>query len=314
MQFLVVCNDKYVSRKGLENLQQLSCTDLKCTWKNDYKKSFEQYVPTRLKLQENFKIKENEFKSTPNQVETIRQIGLKRLLESSSVLHHAGRHAPKKTKQALNFQLSQQVKTCIANIFARQTENSLHDWLSNLKCNVLPEFQCFLKNLEEDPVQICENTLKTYQIWKSQRRFRITGSRCYELYTYSSNKNPDWVKKCQNYFDPSDFSNKFTKHGLDYEGPARDRFSKLTNSTIVQTGLIVSKKNPWLAYSPDGVIIKDDQIVGLLEIKCPFKGKDMNINEAIQQEFKACLDIDVDGNIKLKKNTNTMAKCNWACL
>ncbi|KAK0074975.1 hypothetical protein PV325_007540 [Microctonus aethiopoides] len=37
--------------------------------------------------------------------------------------------------------------------------------------------------------------------------------------------------------------------------------------TVIETGLIVSKCNPWLAVSPDSVLFKDDVPVGVSEIK-----------------------------------------------
>lgn len=54
-------------------------------------------------------------------------------------------------------------------------------------------------------------------------------------------------------------------------------------------GLIICQKNTWLAYSPDGIIMKNGKPYVLVEIKCPFKGKDRNIEEAIRLEFGKCL-------------------------
>ncbi|KAK0079019.1 hypothetical protein PV326_009004 [Microctonus aethiopoides] len=42
---------------------------------------------------------------------------------------------------------------------------------------------------------------------------------------------------------------------------------ELSEKTVIETGLIVSKCNHWLAVSPDGVIFKDDVPVNVLEIK-----------------------------------------------
>lgn len=41
----------------------------------------------------------------------------------------------------------------------------------------------------------------------------------------------------------------------------------------MQCDLVLSKQNPWPAYSPDDVIFKDGKPWKLLEIKCPFDGK-----------------------------------------
>lgn len=48
-----------------------------------------------------------------------------------------------------------------------------------------------------------KKTEQTTQLWKSKQRvLRITGSRCYKLFTYTRNKNPDWLTKSRKYFYP----------------------------------------------------------------------------------------------------------------
>ena len=48
-------------------------------------------------------------------------------------------------------------------------------------------------------------------------------------------------------------------------------YAKETNLLVQECGLIVSDIEPWMAYSPDGVVIKDFQVFRLLEIKCPYE-------------------------------------------
>lgn len=129
-----------------------------------------------------------------------------------------------------------------------------------------------------------------YLLWQEERQFRVTGSRCYELYTYTRNKNPNWKKKCHNYFYPVNFKSEFTEYGRKTEFSARNAFSKASRQKIIEIGLVISKPNPWLAYSSDGIIVNDDK--SLLEIKCPYKGKSMNVYDAIKYEFKSCLIIE----------------------
>lgn len=68
------------------------------------------------------------------------------------------------------------------------------------------------------------------------------------------------------------FSNKFTKHGIKYEGDAKDAFIAQTSFQVVECGMVVSHSNPWLGYSPDGIIFEDNRPVALLEVKCLYKG------------------------------------------
>lgn len=51
-------------------------------------------------------------------------------------------------------------------------------------------------------------------------------------------------KKSLKYFYGSDFSNSFTKHGLENEPLAREAYQELMSMEVVECGLIVSKDNP----------------------------------------------------------------------
>jgi len=116
--------------------------------------------------------------------------------------------------------------------------------------------------------------------WRSIRQFRITGSRCYQLYTYGKCQRSDdeWATKSSKYFWPLPLSNKFVKHGIQYELTARELYIQNTKYDVVLSGLISSDKVPWIGYSPDGVILNSDKIpIKLLEIKCPFKGSYMGL-------------------------------------
>lgn len=145
---------------------------------------------------------------------------------------------------------------------------------------------------------VCRQTAENKLLWLLERQFRITGSRCYGLYTY---KNDDWSSKAKKYFWPKNynlaikkydycqsryifilillkFSSKYIRHGIESEEEARECFKRKTNFDIIQTGLIICEKQPWLAYSPDGIIMKDGEPYRLLEIKCPFAGSIFILN------------------------------------
>lgn len=61
--------------------------------------------------------------------------------------------------------------------------------------------------------------------YRKERQFRITGSRCYNLYTYAKN---DWNTKVLKYFWPKTFSNKYVEHGMAHEPNARTLFQEIT--------------------------------------------------------------------------------------
>lgn len=134
---------------------------------------------------------------------------------------------------------------------------------------------------------ICENILKTsvttkkinFQ-WKKERKYRITGSRCYSLYTYNKD---NWPDKSLKYFWPQEFSNKYTKHGNKFESIARDVYKNETLSHIEECGLIISESEPWAAYSPDEIVCENSTFK-LFEIKCPYE----LINTSDESLIKKC--------------------------
>lgn len=114
--------------------------------------------------------------------------------------------------------------------------------------------------------------------WKSQRKLRITASKCYELYTYSNTQKTDeqWSKKINSYLSPKQFVSKQMQFGIDTEEIALASYVRDTNSNIVKMGLVVHPSACWLGGSPDGVDIENKI---LIEIKCPDLGTSLNLND-----------------------------------
>jgi len=51
---------------------------------------------------------------------------------------------------------------------------------------------------------------------------------------------------------------------------------------VIQSGIWIDTVMSWLATSPDGLVYDKDELVGLLEIKCPFSAKDMTPIQAAE--------------------------------
>ena len=56
----LIRNFALIYKFGVNNLDELSCTDKPCPWKRAHSKSLEQYKPVSLKENESFKFKRNE--------------------------------------------------------------------------------------------------------------------------------------------------------------------------------------------------------------------------------------------------------------
>lgn len=161
--------------------------------------------------------------------------------------------------------------------------------------------QKILDNHAGNVITICVDTRNYYDSWMTERKHRITGSTCYRLFTYSYNKQANWKVKTEELISQKDFKSQYAEYGKKTENEARTVFTNIyCNLSVVETGLIVSLLNPWIGYSPDGVIFKNGVPTAVLEIKCPFTGKTKNTNETVMSIVGKSLYID--GNqIKLKK-------------
>lgn len=62
------------------------------------------------------------------------------------------------------------------------------------------------------------------------------------------------------------------QYGIETEEEARSCYINSNKYTVIKTILIVPKKQPWLGYSPDGIVFIENEPMKLLEIKCPVIG------------------------------------------
>lgn len=216
--------------------------------------------------------------------------------------YRVGRHDPIVSKE--KSKISEIEKETMKAIFENQY-NELMETISNLRVDVAND--CCLTTLNQlstNLQDICEKTKDVYAHWMRERHSRITGSICYALYTFTkkSRSDDEWSKKFTSTYTPKDFKSDILEHGRVTEEEARNAFRKIINAEIVEVGLVISKLNPWLAYSPDGVLVRDKKLVALLEIKCPIVGKTADISATVNSQMKKCLVQDGENIIMKKKH------------
>ena len=96
--------------------------------------------------------------------------------------------------------------------------------------------------------------------WSKARDVRITGSKCYSLYTHAAKgPNADWAKKLATLEKSRMFAgNSATCYGQKCESLALGLYEQMCEGEVVlRCGLIVPPNCPWLGFSPDGVVMKD---------------------------------------------------------
>ncbi|KAK4885416.1 hypothetical protein RN001_001687 [Aquatica leii] len=261
----------HCTRNNINNFEQLSQTDLKCKWSTANVKSNtkEVYKPVEIKAMPCFQ------KHWPKPIITISKEMEKNILEN------IGRRVePIDDSRIINYQ---DIKCNLILNNASQSITMMQ--LSSVEVTIENCCKNFLLiNLNEDPAVILETTKLSQKEWFVQRKFRITGSRIYEIFTYSSN---NWITKNDRYFNPKNITNKFINHGLKYEERARNCFIDNFKVDVCTCGLIVPHNNNWLGYSPDGVVFVDNKPIALLEIKCPFYGKSLFLDYLMDLSGKA---------------------------
>ncbi|KAK6186542.1 hypothetical protein SNE40_008562 [Patella caerulea] len=112
------------------------------------------------------------------------------------------------------------------------------------------------------------------------------------------------ISLIKNILDYCPFDNKIVKWGRDHESAARVKYFKSMKETypnlIVQLcGLCVCEEYPHLGASPDGLVIIDSQVEGVIEIKCPYKWRFSTLEEAAKDSQFYC-EYET-GQLKLKK-------------
>lgn len=129
-------------------------------------------------------------------------------------------------------------------------------------------------------VSLCEKTVKQGDtFWKEERRFRITASKAYNLYTYAFNKQADWSKNIKNYINDSFKGTADTRYGILMEESAFKCYERYYDISLIKAGLLVNPSIPWLGFSPDA-LVPDSFIV---EFKSSKIGKTMTANEAAKK-------------------------------
>ena len=119
------------------------------------------------------------------------------------------------------------------------------------------------------PCHDCVDRGERYTLWHQIRALRITGT-SFKNYATSDPKKLAaslWAEK-------PDLSHlKSIQWGREKEDEARRDYQRQTGSNVTCCGIFVSRENSLFAASPDGIV---NGI--LLEIKCPYSIRDIDLN------------------------------------
>ncbi|XP_050502458.1 uncharacterized protein LOC114339303 [Diabrotica virgifera virgifera] len=119
--------------------------------------------------------------------------------------------------------------------------------------------------------------------WLDERRCRITGSICYQIYTYAFNSNPNWEQKVKSIFYSTFRGNANTRYGTEQEVNALKLYNEVHDCAAKKGGFIVNPQVPWVGFSPDALLDEDNKVTRLIEIKCPILGKSKSVLSIVRQ-------------------------------
>lgn len=169
----------------------------------------------------------------------------------------------------------------IANPLVTARWKYYHGPLLDFKLHLFYEYRVCVSS--EESLSICAETHnQSNDIWRRERRMRITASECYDLYTYYLNYtgDRDWNKKLSSILHPLEKRLPPLLYGKQMEGHALDCYRKKNpGKNVIRMGLVIPPSAPFLGCSPDAVVVDDAK---LIEIKCPFSGKDKCMSEMIE--------------------------------
>ena len=122
-------------------------------------------------------------------------------------------------------------------------------------------------------------------LWFKERSRRITASNFGYFMKTRKEVNEPFLKKIFPEHTTNKPSGQACEYGKKNEVNAKEAYvKKLTHQGVSvhvhDCGLIINPNFPFLGASPDGKVCKDG-VCGIIEVKCPFSAKGLNIQEAV---------------------------------
>ena len=141
-------------------------------------------------------------------------------------------------------------------------------------------------------------------LWYQHRMGRVTASKAHSVLTRRETTCPDnLVKRIVGYTSYDLSKKESVKWGIDNEDECRVEYQKHQslshiNFTCNLSGFVVNTNHPFLGASPDGIINCQCCGRGTVEIKCPFKHRNVTVQEAAATDKDFC----ISSSLSLKSN------------
>ena len=104
--------------------------------------------------------------------------------------------------------------------------------------------------------------------WFVARTNRVSASKARKV-AFARDKSKSWE-----YFFGLPFDHENLCYGRETEPEARAKYAAKIGTVVHESGLFICRHFPWLAASPDGLVVTPEGDIIVLEIKCPPAGRD----------------------------------------
>ncbi|XP_050436964.1 uncharacterized protein LOC126843455 isoform X1 [Adelges cooleyi] len=189
-------------------------------------------------------------------------------------------------------------------------------YTDNLKPIECKQLEFYKNNVDVNRDKILNTMYSTVDqannsIWRICRQTRLSASSKAHQISTRRGKNEELAMRFIQNKKITGKGLKYVSYGIGMEDFASKKYSLLHNVSVIKCGLVVHQKQPWMCASPDGLIIRDNKIEKLLEIKCPYTCKDgLLFDEENKKVNIPYLQYDKENNcILLKRNHSYFTQC-----
>ncbi len=161
--------------------------------------------------------------------------------------------------------------------------------LMNEQCHKYLFQKIALDSKQAEKIELETRLQSVSKSWFAHRSIQLTSSNFGKVITRKETTDPTKLVKevtKERVMSNSERLPPSLKWGRENEAPAIERYScERAASTVLNTGLIVNPKYPWLGCSPDGIVLsKEGNVVGCVEVKWPYTQRDKTVKEATPEK------------------------------
>lgn len=158
-------------------------------------------------------------------------------------------------------------------------------------------------------IDLCCDTIQQSDSseWFKARRYRISASK--NAHSIKSRKSKTIPKLIEEMLFSKNINTEALRYGKEMESVARKEYEKENNIIVEQVGVIVCQKKPWLCASLDGVVIENLLPTRVVEIKCPFKCKNVPIVDNVLQKCNVGYLEIKNNNVQLRRSAIIYTQC-----